>query len=110
MWGLGLERPDLGLGFYGKVSVSKFETGLGLGLVSEVTVSTTSLVPDLINNKKEIPGTLTSEHNEQEKEEKQKQLEKDYLGISAKEEKKNISAIEVNFLLCFFWSAFFKVQ
>ena len=34
MWGLGLELPGLGLGFYGKVSVSvsKFEPGLGLGL------------------------------------------------------------------------------
>jgi len=30
MWGLGLELPDLGLG-YGKVSVSTFEPGLGLG-------------------------------------------------------------------------------
>jgi len=27
----GLELPGLGLGFYGKVSVSKFEPGLGLG-------------------------------------------------------------------------------
>jgi len=26
-----LELPGLGLGFYGKVSVSKFEPGLGLG-------------------------------------------------------------------------------
>ena len=31
MWGLGLELPGLGLGFHGKVSVSKFEPGLGLG-------------------------------------------------------------------------------
>jgi len=31
MWGLGLELPGLGLGFYGKVSFSKFEPGLGLG-------------------------------------------------------------------------------
>jgi len=34
MSGLDLELPGLGLGFYGKVSVlvSKFETGLGVGL------------------------------------------------------------------------------
>ena len=106
MWGFGLERPDLGLGFYGKVSVQKFETGLDLGLVSEVTVSTTSLVPDLINNKKEIPGTLTSEHNEQEKEEKQKQLENDYLGISAKEEKKNIFSYGGKFCVVLFLKCF----
>ena len=29
MWGLDLELPGLGLGFYDKVSVSKFEPGLG---------------------------------------------------------------------------------
>jgi len=36
MWGLGLELPGLGLdlGFYGKVSVSKFEPGVGLDNIS----------------------------------------------------------------------------
>ena len=29
MWGLSLELPVLGLGFFGKVSVSKFALGLG---------------------------------------------------------------------------------
>ena len=38
-WGLGLELPGLGLGFYDKVSVSSRH----LSQVSEVTVSTTSL-------------------------------------------------------------------
>ena len=59
-------------------------------------------VPVLINNKKEIPGALTSEHNKQEKEEKQKQLENDYLGISAKEEKKNIFSYGGKFCVVFF--------
>ena len=63
-------------------------------------------VPVLINNKKEIPGTLTSEHNEQEKEEKQKQLEKDYLGISAKEEKKNIFSYRGKFFVVLFLKCF----
>jgi len=30
MWGLSLELPGLGLSFYDKISVSKFELGLGL--------------------------------------------------------------------------------
>ena len=41
MWGLGLELPGLGLGFYDKVSVSS--RNLSQVSVSEVTVSTTSL-------------------------------------------------------------------
>jgi len=42
--GLGFELSGLGLGlsFYDKISVSKFEPGLGL--VLDVTVSTTSLI------------------------------------------------------------------
>ena len=41
MWGLGLDLPGLGLGFYEKVSVSS--RNLSQVSVSEVTVSTTSL-------------------------------------------------------------------
>ena len=63
-------------------------------------------VPVLINNKKEIPGILTSHHNEQKKEEKQKQLENDYLGISAKEEKKNIFSYGGKFCVVLFLKCF----
>ena len=41
MWGLGLKHPGLRLGLYDKVSVST--RNLSQVLVSEVTVSTTSL-------------------------------------------------------------------
>jgi len=44
MWGLGLELPGLGLGFYDKVSVSVSSRNLSQVSVSEVTVSTTSLL------------------------------------------------------------------
>jgi len=43
MWGLGLELPGLGLGFYDKVSVSSRNLSQVLVSVLEVTVSTTSL-------------------------------------------------------------------
>ena len=49
MWGLGLELPSLGLGFYDKVSVSS--RNLSQVSVSEVTVSTTSLVDSTISLK-----------------------------------------------------------
>jgi len=42
MWGLGLELPGLGLDFYDKVSVSS--RNLSQVSVSEVTVSTKSLL------------------------------------------------------------------
>jgi len=42
MWGLGLELPGLGLGFYDKVLVSS--RNLCKVSISEVTVSTTSLL------------------------------------------------------------------
>jgi len=46
MWGLGLELPGfgLGLGFYDKVSVSVSSRNWSQVSVSEITVSTTSLL------------------------------------------------------------------
>ena len=44
MWGLGLELPGLSLGFYDKVSVLVSFRNLSQVSVSEVAVSTTSLI------------------------------------------------------------------
>jgi len=59
MWGLDVELPGLGLGFYGKVSVSKFGPGLGLGGYG-LDYSTVAYTLVQARNQLEAPGVAKS--------------------------------------------------